>query len=118
MTCQEMTYWRGYKMENMVLKYIPMTETACYILLSLLKKRHGYNIVKHVEKITDNKVTLGNGTLYGTLSRMEKDGLILCGLDEKERKVYQITTLGREILENEKIRLTLLVKNLERSEMK
>ena len=56
--------------------YVPMTETGFYILLCLRSPNHGYGIVQKVKEITDNEVILGPGTMYGSLSKMEKDGLI------------------------------------------
>jgi len=49
-----------------------MTEIAFYILLSLTEPKHGYGIIQHVDKITDGKIKLGSGTVYGTLGKMEK----------------------------------------------
>ena len=53
--------------------YVPMTETAFYILLCLRKPNHGYGIVQTVEKMTDGAIRLAPGTMYGSLSKMEKD---------------------------------------------
>ena len=55
--------------------YIPMSETAYYILLSLSEPRHGYGIIKFVEELTENRIILGSGTVYGTLAKMYKDKL-------------------------------------------
>jgi len=52
--------------ERVLKRYLPMTETAFYILLSLTEPRHGYGIVKHVEEITGARIRLGSGTVYGT----------------------------------------------------
>lgn len=57
--------------------YVPMTETSFYILLCLRTPNHGYGIVQKVKELTDNEVVLGPGTMYGSLSKMEKDGLII-----------------------------------------
>ena len=56
--------------------YVPMTETGFYILLCLLEESHGYGIVQKVESLTHGEIRLSPGTLYGSLSKMEKDGLI------------------------------------------
>jgi len=101
-------------MREVMTKYIPMTETSCYILLAIAKTpKHGYGIVQHVRLMTDNRITLGNGTMYGTLSKMEKDGVIQLILNDEKKKVYEITALGKEILLNEKQRISVLNKNLE-----
>ena len=51
------------------------------------------------------------GTLYGTLSKMEKDGLIEFVREEDKRKIYQITELGMEVLELELKRIQRLYRN-------
>lgn len=91
--------------------YLPMSETAYYILLSLVEARHGYGIMQHVEQLTAGRLQLGPGTLYGTLARMEKDGIIQVAAEEHRRKVYAITDAGRELLRAELERLRELVAN-------
>jgi len=81
--------------------YVPMTETAFYILLSLREPRHGYGIMQRVKEQTNDRIHLGPGTLYGSLSKMEKDGLIQFLQEESKRKVYGITVLGEDILKKE-----------------
>lgn len=91
--------------------YIPMSESAYYILLSLNEARHGYGIMQHVQSITNDRLRLGPGTLYGSLSRMEKDHLIEVVAEANRRKVYIITDAGREVLQVELNRLKELVAN-------
>lgn len=91
--------------------YVPMTETGFYILLCLRKPNHGYGIVQKVKELTDNEVILGPGTMYGTLGKMEKDGLIEFVREEEKRKIYQITNLGKEVLEQELRRINRLYRN-------
>ena len=88
--------------------YVPMTETAFYILLCLKQPNHGYGIVQTVEKLTDGAIRLAPGTMYGSLSKMEKDGLIRFVLEEEKRKIYQITDLGLEVLQLELNRIERL----------
>lgn len=88
--------------------YVPMTETAFYILLCLRKPNHGYGIVQIVEKLTDGAIRLSPGTMYGSLSKMEKDGLIRFLREEDKRKIYQITELGTEVLQLERQRIERL----------
>lgn len=88
--------------------YVPMTETAFYILLCLRKPNHGYGIVQAVEKLTDGVTRISPGTMYGSLSKMEKDGLIRFLLEEDKRKIYQITDLGTEVLQAELNRIERL----------
>ena len=91
--------------------YVPMTETGFYILLCLRSPNHGYGIVQKVKEITDNEVILGPGTMYGSLSKMEKDGLIQFVCEQDKRKIYQITDLGTEVLELELKRIRRLYRN-------
>ncbi len=91
--------------------YVPMTETGFYILFCLQTPQHGYGIGQQVRKMTGNAVSISPGTMYGTLSKMEKDGLIAFYAEEEKRKLYQITPLGQEILELEKKRIERLYRN-------
>ena len=91
--------------------YVPMTETGFYILLCLKRPNHGYRIVQQVDRITDGEIRLTPGTMYGSLSKMEKDGLIRFVREEEKRKIYQITDLGTEVLELELKRIDRLYRN-------
>lgn len=88
--------------------YVPMTETAFYILLCLKTPNHGYGIVQTVERLTEGAIKLAPGTMYGSLSKMEKDGLIRFVCEEEKRKIYEITDLGREVLQTEIARIERL----------
>ena len=90
--------------------YVPMTETAFYILLCLREPNHGYGIVQTVEKLTEGAIRLAPGTMYGSLSKMEKDGVIRFIREEDKRKIYQITDLGEEVLALEIKRIERLYK--------
>lgn len=90
--------------------YVPMTETAFYILLCLREPNHGYGIVQAVERMTDGAVRLAPGTMYGSLSKMEKDGVIRFVREEDKRKLYRITELGEELLRLEFGRIERLYK--------
>jgi DNA-binding PadR family transcriptional regulator len=84
------------------------------ILLSLsIRPRHGYGIISDVRERTGGVVTIGTSTLYATIRRMLKAGLIVDhgdqpdeGSDGPPRKYYAITGLGREVtrLETERLR--------------
>ena len=91
--------------------YVPMTESGFYILFCLQTPQHGYGISQQVRKLTGGAVTIGAGTMYGTLSKMEKDGLIRFYSEEDKRRLYQLTELGREVLESEIKRIERLYKN-------
>ena len=92
--------------------YVPMTETGFYILLCLREDMHGYGIVQKVAKLTCGDVILSPGTMYGSLSKMEKDGLIRFVREEEKRKIYHITDLGQEILDLEIRRIERLYRNV------
>ena len=92
--------------------YVPMTETSFYILLCLREPNHGYGIVQKVKEITDGEIVLTPGTMYGSLSKMEKDGLIKFVREEDKRKIYQITELGNEVLSIELARIERLYRNI------
>lgn len=92
--------------------YVPMTETGFYILLCLREEAHGYSIVQKVEKLTQGEIRISPGTLYGSLSKMEKDGLIKFVREEDKRKIYCITDLGKQVLELEMRRIDRLYQNM------
>ncbi len=92
--------------------YVPMTETGFYILLCLREEAHGYSIVQRVEALTAGELRISPGTMYGSLSKMEKDGLIRFVREEEKRKIYHITDLGRQILELEMKRIERLYRNM------
>ena len=91
--------------------YVPMTETGFYILFCLQKERHGYSITQKVKDLTEGQLSISPGTMYGTLAKMEKDGLIAFVREEEKRKLYSITELGRQILELEIQRIERLYRN-------
>ncbi len=91
--------------------YVPMTETGFYILLCLQNPMHGYSIVQKVETMTEGEIRLSPGTMYGSLSKMEKDGLIQFVREEEKRKIYHITELGKEVLQLEVKRIERLYRN-------
>ena len=90
------------KLQN---KYLPLTEAAYYVLISLNKPRHGYGIMQHVEKLTNGRIKIGAGTMYGNLSRMEKEGLITSVAEEDRKKIYELSKKGKIVLRLEIERL-------------
>lgn len=93
--------------------YVPMTETAFYILLCLRRENHGYGILQQTQQMTGGEIRLSPGTLYGSLSKMEKDGLIEFVREEEKRRLYRLTGLGEELLELEKKRIARLYRNMQ-----
>lgn len=95
-------------------KYTPLTEALFYILLSLRKPNHGYGIIQDVEQMTNRRVVLGAGTLYGAISSMLDKGWIQLYSEEKEsrkKKEYLITEAGKDVFMNEVGRLQELLDN-------
>ncbi|WP_066687711.1 PadR family transcriptional regulator [Christensenella intestinihominis] len=86
-------------------RYLPMSETMFYILLSLREKRHGYAVMLHVEEITKGRVKIGAGTMYQSISKLAGDGLIAAAGEEGRQKKYQVTALGMHILQAEAQRI-------------
>lgn len=96
-------------------KYIPMTETAYYILLVLNEPLHGYGIIQKVEKITEGRIRIGAGTIYGTLSKLEKDGVIDIVDVTQRRKIYKQSAIGNLLIRNEIERIKQLIQHAKRS---
>lgn len=92
--------------------YVPMTETSFYILLCLRTPNHGYGVVQAVKEMTNGEIILAPGTMYGSLSKMEKDKIIKFVREEEKRKLYSITELGEEVLDLEMKRIERLYKNM------
>lgn len=85
---------RSKAFDALVKRYIPMTETAFYILLVLSKSLHGYGVAKAVSDLTHGRIVLGPGTIYGTLKKLNADGLI-DQVDNVERRIlYRRSALG------------------------
>ena len=93
-----------------------LTESTYYILLSLNTPQHGYGIMQRTESLSGGRIRLAAGTLYGALSTMSDKGWItLLPVENGSRKKeYQLTPLGRSILEKELERLQELVSSGER----
>lgn len=90
--------------EGIQKKYIPMTETTYYTLLSVIVPRHGYAIMQYVSQLTRGRIALGTGTLYTMVGRLVADGVI-GQIPQDGKKAYQITDTGMELLRLETERL-------------
>lgn len=95
---------------------LPLTEPTLLILLSLSPgPKHGYAIMKEVEDLSNGRVRLSTGTLYGALKRMLDEDWIVRVDDpepndtDRERKAYNLTDQGRYLLKAEVDRLQKLV---------
>src|SRR5438309_8344688 len=92
----------------------PLTEPVLLILLSLAEHpRHGYSILKDVEEVSDGRVMLSTGTLYGALRRLLDDGWIERFNEDdttRGRQAYRLTPSGRRNLHHEVGRMKQLAK--------
>lgn len=87
----------------------PMTEAMYYILLALLKPGHGYGMMQRIKELSNGRIEMGPGTLYGVLSRMNREGWIILTSEDGRRKNYAITDAGKDALLKEYDRLKRLV---------
>ncbi len=92
-----------------------LTEAIYYILLALQEPMHGYGIMQKTSTMSNGRLILSAGTLYGAISNLLDKGWILpCGESsdtDGRRKLYQITEEGQEVLLAELERLEELVEN-------
>ncbi len=95
---------------------LPLREATFFIVLSLTKEpKHGYAIMKEVQVLSEGRVLLSTGTLYGAIKRLLNQGWIRrvnesgAAPSNRERKEYALTDLGRRILKAEVERLNSLV---------
>ena len=82
-----------------------------YILLALRQERHGYGIKQHVSGLTRRRIELGAGTIYSTLGKLERQGLIRATSEVDRRKNYLITDRGAAALVTEARRIAELHDN-------
>lgn len=75
---------------------------------------HGYGIIQAVEALSDGRVTLRPGTLYGALDRLAESGLVVVdgeGVEQgRFRRYYKLTGAGAELLAAEAERLAANVR--------
>jgi DNA-binding PadR family transcriptional regulator len=93
-----------------------LTEPAYFVLAALMDgPRHGYDIAAQTAEISDSRVKLSAGTLYGVLDRLRDQGMI--ELDHEEttngrlRRYYKITGAGADaaVAESERMRAAAAV---------
>lgn len=88
-----------------------LTEVTFYILISLYQPRHGYSIMQYIEEITNGRLTLGAGTLYGALNTLcEKGWISSYGRSSGRKKEFLIIPLGKDIAQKELCRLKELTR--------
>ena len=100
--------------EEVPTELTPLREPTLFILLTLSKERkHGYAILKDVEALSEGRVVLSTGTLYGALARLLEQGVIRKStddsgdsdskkrsdnIDNQRRKYYELTQFGYRVL--------------------
>ena len=87
-----------------------LQEPTFFILAALASgDAHGYRLLGAIEELSNGRVRLRAGTLYGVLDRLDRDGYIELDRVESEggppRRLYRITAAGRALLEAETARL-------------
>jgi DNA-binding PadR family transcriptional regulator len=92
-------------------KYLPLTESTYYIMLTLIEPLHGYAVMKKVEEISKGTVKVGPGTLYGAFTSLEEEELIVKVKEENRRKSYVLTPKGKKTLMNQIKRLEIMTQN-------
>ncbi|MFT4036163.1 MAG: helix-turn-helix transcriptional regulator [Patulibacter sp.] len=88
----------------------PLTESTYFVLASLAREpMHGYGIAKAATEISEGRVKLSAGTLYGVLARLlERDQIVEDRVEivaGRARRYYRLTPAGRELLTSETERL-------------
>lgn len=99
-------------LEKAARRCLPLSEATYLILASLTEPRHGYGIMQDVEVVSEGRVKLGPGTLYGALTNLLSQKLIRrhdeTGMGSDRRKIYALTALGEKVLVLEGERLAAL----------
>jgi len=93
---------------------IPLSPAVFAILLSLGEgDKHGYAIMKDARTAKGGNMRLGPGTLYGSIDRMMRDGLVEeSGIsDDERRRYYRLTGVGRRVLAAELERLDAAIRS-------
>ncbi len=97
--------------------FLPLPASVMHIIVALAGgEMHGYAIMREVAEISGGAVTMGPGTLYGSIKRMIDQGLLEetderpdPALDDERRRYYRLTDLGRRVGAAEHARLSQLV---------
>ncbi|MFD1536128.1 PadR family transcriptional regulator [Nonomuraea guangzhouensis] len=96
-----------------------LREQSYLVLLALSEgPLHGYGVIKAVRELSEERVRLGAGTLYGALDRLTEAGLARVVSEEvvdgRNRRYYELTAQGAELLTEETARLTRLAATAQR----
>jgi DNA-binding PadR family transcriptional regulator len=91
-----------------------ISEPVLLILASLADRpRHGYALIKDIETLSQGRVRMSTGTLYGALRRLLEDGWIQRFEQEdtsREKQAYRLTVAGRKLLQQELDRMKQLTR--------
>ncbi len=90
-------------------RHLPLSAAVLAILLALAEgEKHGYAIMKEAALPSGGGITLGPGTLYGTIDRLIRDALVdeTGFTDDARRRYYRLTQFGHRVLAAETARLT------------
>lgn len=98
-------------------EFLPLPDLTFHVLLALAEEdRHGWAVIKTIQEITGGRSNPSSGSLYLAMVRLDERGLIQesaarppSEADDRRRKYYQLTSLGRRVLEAEVARLGGLV---------
>jgi len=90
---------------------VPLQEPTFLVLTALADgPRHGYGVIQEVAALSENRVRLRAGTLYGAFDRLEAQGFIEPDheeiVDGRLRRYYRLTDSGAALLDAEAQRLT------------
>ena len=96
---------------------LPLTPLSFQILLALADgERHGYGIMKEIDRRTKGRMTPATGPLYLAAQRLMENGLIAESkkrpapeLDDQRRKYYKLTEFGRRVATAEAERMAQLL---------
>ena len=99
--------------EERLEEVLPLSPTVFHMLVAMTEApSHGYAIAQEVERLSEGRLVLGPGTLYGSLQRMVASGLIEetenpgeGGVHADRRRYYRMTPLGRAAVRAESARL-------------
>ena len=110
-------------------RFLPLSTPQFHILLALVDgERHGYGVIREIERRTAGAVRLGTGTLYTAIARLEQLGLVAesdgraaapdpseaAARRDERRRYYRLTPLGIAVLTEETARLDALVRSARR----
>lgn len=98
-------------------EFLPLPSSSFHVLLVLAEgEKHGYAVMREVERISDGAVRMGPGTLYGTIKRLLDMKLIEeleerpdPETDDERRRYYRITGLGERVAAAEVHRLATMI---------